>query len=225
MAQPGTRQPSGNSLGRILSQALPPRRCLRPRGRRRTSRSRLEYDADPGLSRGWRSTTCATAIFQRMRDITRRGGSQAYQRAVNGLNLGVDLRGNTMNGFLGIKVLTELLIMGRVGVYVDSPAWCRATRPWRTVRELSALPLLLPYRRHPELDVRQAGRALHVPGDLAPRRGAQLRSADLLADDDRRALPHVVDRPRHGLGQLAIPGHRGNPSTATGIPPGPWSWS
>ena len=61
------------------------------------------------------------AIFQRMRDITRRGGSAAYQQAVNGLNLGVDLRGNTMNGFLGIKVLTELLIMGRVGVYVDSP--------------------------------------------------------------------------------------------------------
>jgi hypothetical protein len=61
------------------------------------------------------------AIFQRMRDITRRGGSSSYQNAVNGLSLGVDLRGNTMNGFLGIKVLTELLIMGRVGVFVDSP--------------------------------------------------------------------------------------------------------
>ena len=61
------------------------------------------------------------AIFQRLKDTTRRGGSSAYQRAVNGLDLGVDLRGNTMNGFLGIKVLTELLIMGRVGVYVDSP--------------------------------------------------------------------------------------------------------
>ena len=61
------------------------------------------------------------AIFQRLKDTTRRGGSPAYQQAVNGLNLGVDLRGNTMNGFLGIKVLTELLIMGRVGVYVDSP--------------------------------------------------------------------------------------------------------
>ena len=61
------------------------------------------------------------AIFQRLKDTTRRGGSSAYRRAVNGLDLGVDLRGNTMNGFLGIKVLTELLIMGRVGVYVDSP--------------------------------------------------------------------------------------------------------
>ncbi len=62
------------------------------------------------------------AIFQRLKDTTRRGGSPAYQRAVGGLDLGVDLRGNTMNGFLGIKVLTELLIMGRVGVYVDSPS-------------------------------------------------------------------------------------------------------
>ena len=61
------------------------------------------------------------AIFQRLKDTSRRDGSSAYQRAVNGLDLGVDLRGNTMNGFLGIKVLTELLIMGRVGVYVDSP--------------------------------------------------------------------------------------------------------
>ena len=61
------------------------------------------------------------AIFQRLKDTIRRDGSKAYQQAVNGLNLGVDLRGNTMNGFLGIKVLTELLIMGRVGVYVDSP--------------------------------------------------------------------------------------------------------
>lgn len=67
-------------------------------------------------------TDVRNAIFQRMRDITRRDGSTAYQNAVNGLNLGVDLRGNTMNGFLGIKVLTELLIMGRVGVFVDSPA-------------------------------------------------------------------------------------------------------
>ena len=61
------------------------------------------------------------AIFQRLKDTIRRDGSKAYQQAVNGLNLGVDLRGNTMNGFLGIKVLTELLVMGRVGVYVDSP--------------------------------------------------------------------------------------------------------
>ena len=41
--------------------------------------------------------------------------------AVSGLDLGVDRRGSTMNAFFGMKVLTELLIMGRVGVYVDAP--------------------------------------------------------------------------------------------------------
>ncbi len=61
------------------------------------------------------------AIYQRMRDIVRKGGSQGYQYAVNGLNLGVDRRGATMNAFLGVKVLTELLVMGKVGVFVDAP--------------------------------------------------------------------------------------------------------
>ena len=61
------------------------------------------------------------AIYQRMRDIVRKGGSRVYQEAVNGNNLGVDHRGATMNAFLGVKVLTELLVMGRVGVFVDHP--------------------------------------------------------------------------------------------------------
>jgi len=61
------------------------------------------------------------SIFQRMHDITRRDGSKAYQRAIAGLDDGVDRRGSTMNSFLGIKCLTELLVMGRVGVCVDSP--------------------------------------------------------------------------------------------------------
>jgi hypothetical protein len=61
------------------------------------------------------------AIYQRMRDITRKGGSKAYQYAVNGMNLGVDRRGSTMNAFIGVKALTELLVMGRVGVFVDAP--------------------------------------------------------------------------------------------------------
>ena len=60
------------------------------------------------------------SIFQRMHDITRRGGSAGYQRAIAGLDQGVDRRGSTMNAFLGIKCLTELLVMGRVGVFVDN---------------------------------------------------------------------------------------------------------
>ena len=47
-----------------------------------------------------------------MHDITRRDGSTAYQRAIAGLDQGVDRRGSTMNAFLGIKCLTELLTHG-----------------------------------------------------------------------------------------------------------------
>src|SRR3990170_7515030 len=61
------------------------------------------------------------SIYQRLRDVVRKGGSRVYQEAVNGNNLGVDHRGSTMNAFLGVKVLTELLVMGRVGVFVDHP--------------------------------------------------------------------------------------------------------
>lgn len=61
------------------------------------------------------------AVFQRMRDISRIGGSESYRRAVNGLDRGVDRCGATMNAFIGTKLLTELLVMGRVGVFVDLP--------------------------------------------------------------------------------------------------------
>lgn len=65
------------------------------------------------------------SIFQRMRDIVRRDGSENYNRAVQGLDLGVDRRGSTMNAFMGMNVLTELLMMGRVGIYVDNPQVAR----------------------------------------------------------------------------------------------------
>lgn len=60
-------------------------------------------------------------IFQRMTDIQRSDGSRAYQEAISGKHLGVDLDGSTMNFFMGSVVLTDLLIMGRVGIYVDMP--------------------------------------------------------------------------------------------------------
>lgn len=61
------------------------------------------------------------AIFQRMRDIVRRGGSESYHKAVEGDQGGVDRRGASMSSFMGINLLTELLVMGKVGVYVDMP--------------------------------------------------------------------------------------------------------
>lgn len=61
------------------------------------------------------------AIFQRMNDVVRKDGSYAYTQSVQGYNGGVDLRGSSMDAFMGYKVLTELLVMGRCGVYVDAP--------------------------------------------------------------------------------------------------------
>lgn len=62
------------------------------------------------------------SIFQRLGDISRVGGSDGYQRAVVGENGGVDRNGSSMNSFIGIDVLTELLLMGRVGLFVDAPS-------------------------------------------------------------------------------------------------------
>jgi len=61
------------------------------------------------------------AIFQRLGDVMRKGGTRSYQQAIAGEDMGVDLRGSTMSYFLGNKCLTDLLVMGKVGVYVDAP--------------------------------------------------------------------------------------------------------
>jgi len=61
------------------------------------------------------------SIFQRMVDIVRKDGSSSYHNAVAGLDMGVDRRGSSMNAFIGRKVLEELLVMGKVGVFVDAP--------------------------------------------------------------------------------------------------------
>ena len=61
------------------------------------------------------------AIFKRMVDITRKDGPESYTQAVTGLSHGVDGKGNSMNSFLGQVILPELLVLGRVGVYVDKP--------------------------------------------------------------------------------------------------------
>jgi hypothetical protein len=61
------------------------------------------------------------AIYQPMIDIVRRDGSDAYLQAIAGKEMGVDLRGASMNAFMGQQVLEELLVMGRVGIFVDAP--------------------------------------------------------------------------------------------------------
>lgn len=61
------------------------------------------------------------SLFQRMNDIVRKGGSPSYHQAVSGGDLGVDRCGSSMNAFIGRTILDELLVMGRVGIFVDAP--------------------------------------------------------------------------------------------------------
>jgi hypothetical protein len=59
------------------------------------------------------------AIFQRIADVNREGGSATYQDAVSGVGSGIDLKGSTMNAYIGREILPELLTMRTVGIYVD----------------------------------------------------------------------------------------------------------
>lgn len=61
------------------------------------------------------------SIFQRMTDVARRDGPDSYQKAITGEDFGVDFKGSSMNSFIGQQVLPELLVMNRVGVFIDSP--------------------------------------------------------------------------------------------------------
>lgn len=59
------------------------------------------------------------SIFQRLPDVTRLGGTPSYQEA---MLKNVDRKFTGMNQFMGQNLLTELLVIGKVGVYVDAPS-------------------------------------------------------------------------------------------------------
>lgn len=61
------------------------------------------------------------SIYCRMVDIIRIGGPKTYQVACKGQEGGIDNVGSSMDTFLGQKILPELLVMSRVGVFVDKP--------------------------------------------------------------------------------------------------------
>ena len=73
-------------------------------------------------------TEIINSIFQRLTDVTRKGGSKSYQASVAGENDGIDLHGSSMNSFLGLKLLPELLPMSRVGIFVDMPILSGSTQ-------------------------------------------------------------------------------------------------
>ncbi len=73
-------------------------------------------------------TEIINSIFQRLTDVSRKGGSESYQEAITGQNDGIDLHGSSMNSFLGLKLLPELLPMSRVGIFVDMPVLSGSTQ-------------------------------------------------------------------------------------------------
>lgn len=60
------------------------------------------------------------AIFQRISDVKRMGGSDRYDQAMKGLGSGVDGKGTSMGHFIGKQVLPTLLTMAKVGVLLDA---------------------------------------------------------------------------------------------------------
>lgn len=61
------------------------------------------------------------SIYERMSDVTRTTNCDTFNSSAVGENGGVDNHGSTMNRFMGVTVLEELLPMSSVGVYVDMP--------------------------------------------------------------------------------------------------------
>lgn len=59
-------------------------------------------------------------LAQRFVDVIRKDGSKKYQTAIAGNGRGVDGKGSSMNFFIQSQILDELLVMGKVGVFIDS---------------------------------------------------------------------------------------------------------
>ncbi len=58
------------------------------------------------------------AIFSRMADVARIGGSPSYEKA---MTENVDRKHSSMNAFIGVSVLMDMLAIEKIGVYVDQP--------------------------------------------------------------------------------------------------------
>lgn len=82
---------------------------------------RKELTYNPAFAKG-AVVEIKNSIFSRLVDTARIGGSESYQKAIKGVEGGVDNLGSSMDNFIGSQILPELLPMARVGVYVDMPA-------------------------------------------------------------------------------------------------------
>ena len=81
-------------------------------------------------------------IAQRLHGITRTTTSDSYNECMEGCNGGVDRRGSSMEMFLTNEIIVELLVMGKVGIYVDSPN----TQPAHYGEAIKLKPYIYPYK-------------------------------------------------------------------------------
>lgn len=72
----------------------------------------------PGYAKSVIREIC-NAINRKMADVIRQNGTITYQDCSDGLYGGVDLKGMTMNAFIGDMVLMELVGLGKVGIGID----------------------------------------------------------------------------------------------------------
>lgn len=82
--------------------------------------SRRDITPSPGLVKA-AIQQLRNSIFSKMKHVVRDGGSRTFAESCLGINGGIDLQGSTMNTFMAISALEELMVMGRVGIYVDMP--------------------------------------------------------------------------------------------------------
>lgn len=78
---------------------------------------RLALSYNPNVG-GAAITKIKNALYQRMVSVERKNGVPSYQKAIN---TDVTRKMQSMNAFIGNKVLPEMLAMRRVGVFVDMP--------------------------------------------------------------------------------------------------------
>lgn len=84
-----------------------------------TFKERKEITYVPAHAKG-AINTVKNGIFQRMTEVVRTGGAPSYATAITGENGGVDLKSKSMNAFMGRNIISELLVQGKVGIYIDN---------------------------------------------------------------------------------------------------------
>ncbi len=87
-------------------------------------------------------TEIANMISSRLCDVKRYHVNGLLAQVISGQAKGVDLKSNSLNMFLDLEIIPELLAMGRVGIYVDRDSFVGLTKRDGNKN----IPYLIPFR-------------------------------------------------------------------------------